>query len=121
MILGASGSGKSSLALQLLALGCCLVSDDRTEVMRKGNRLLATAPIQISGLIEARGIGILNVPVVGSHPVVLIVDLDVKETDRLPEDRTTQVLDIDLPVLRKSDEPHFPAAILLYLKHNSAG
>ena len=36
LILGPSGSGKSALALQLIALGAQLVADDRTRVSRRG-------------------------------------------------------------------------------------
>ena len=44
LILGAAGSGKSALALQLMALGCDLVSDDRTAVVAEGAKLIAAAP-----------------------------------------------------------------------------
>ena len=37
LIRGASGSGKSGLALQLMALGAGLVADDRTRLWREGD------------------------------------------------------------------------------------
>jgi len=44
MIRGASGSGKSALALQMIAMGAELVSDDRTSLIVHENRLIASPP-----------------------------------------------------------------------------
>ena len=60
LITGPSGSGKSDLALRLLDRGFALVSDDQTMVKRDGDRLLATAPPNIAGKLEIRGIGIVE-------------------------------------------------------------
>lgn len=120
LITGASGQGKSSLALQLMAFGAGLVADDRTRLwtqnMPTGPELWADAPETLRGQIEARGLGILQARVDGASPVRLIVDLDRRETERLPPFRTTVLLDICLPVLHRVDSPAFPAAILQYLK-----
>src|SRR5262245_61986603 len=62
LILGASGRGKSALALALTATGAALVADDRVEIVRRGRALVARAPAALAGLVEARGIGILPVP-----------------------------------------------------------
>lgn len=43
LILGPSGSGKSALALELMALGADLVADDRTEIEGQGPDLVAAA------------------------------------------------------------------------------
>lgn len=116
LIKGASGRGKSALALQLLALGALLVSDDRTILTAEGGVLVASAPPQIRGLIEARGIGILNAEIVPTAPIWSVIDLDHRETARLPHPRVTEILGIDVPCLHKIDGAHFPAAILQYLK-----
>ena len=116
LILGASGQGKSGLALQLMAFGADLVADDRTQIWRDGNGLMADAPDTIRGRIEARGVGILAAPHPGAVKLALIVDMDHEESDRLPPARTERVLDVDLPVIRKSAAAHFPAAIMAYLK-----
>lgn len=115
LIRGKSGSGKSSLALQLLALGGKLVSDDRTHILRRDGLLLATAPAPIRGRIEARGIGILKVPSIDQARVTLIVDMDQMETQRLPERRKDTILGLDIAVVRKSENTCFPSAIALYL------
>ncbi|MDM8166296.1 HPr kinase/phosphorylase [Roseovarius sp.] len=115
LIRGASGSGKSGLALQLMALGAGLVADDRTRLWREGDTLMADAPPAIRGWIEAREVGILTAPPAGPAPVALVIDMDETETDRLPEHRTVTLLGADIPLARKSELTHFPAAILTYL------
>ena len=121
LIRGASGSGKSAMALQLLALGAGLIADDRTVLTRAAGQLIADAPPILHGLIEARGVGILNCPAVGPAPLALIVDMDRPEHERLPGWHQETVLDVTLPVLGNPDAPHFPSAILLYLKNGRHG
>lgn len=120
LILGAAGRGKSSLALQLMAYGCDLVSDDRTALAAEGGKLIAAAPSRIHGLIEARGIGILAADAIAAARLALVVDLDREETDRLPPLRRHVLLGVSLPLLHRSGSSHFPAAILQYLKAGRA-
>jgi HPr kinase/phosphorylase len=115
LITGPSGSGKSALALELIALGAQLVADDRVILWRDGDRLLARAPAPIRGLIEARGVGLLRAEPLDDVPVALLIDLSETETDRLPPHRTRTVLGIALPLLHKVGSPHFTAAVRLYL------
>ncbi|MFO7759635.1 MAG: serine kinase [Roseovarius sp.] len=117
LIRGASGRGKSGLALQLMAMGAVLVSDDRTRLWRAGDTLMADAPGTIRGRIEARGVGILRVPPSGPVPVVLLVDLDLTATDRLPPPVHETVMGVALPCIENVHYAHFPATILLYLRH----
>ncbi|WP_120500355.1 HPr kinase/phosphorylase [Roseovarius sp. EL26] len=121
LIRGASGQGKSGLALQLLALGAELVSDDRTRIWSQGDTLMSDAPDTIRDQIEARGVGIMTSPSCGPRPVSLIVDLDHAEQDRLPKWHQDTLQGICLPVLYHADFVHFPAAILLYLKYGRVG
>ena len=59
---GASGIGKSECALDLVAHGHRLVSDDVVEVRRIGTeRLSGTAPELLREHLEIRGLGILNI------------------------------------------------------------
>ena len=115
LILGPSGAGKSGLALQLIALGCRLVSDDRTILWSSGGQIWARAPQTIRGQIEARGIGILAAETAGPSAVRLAIDLASEETARLPVARTFDICGQAIPCLRRVAAPHFPAAILLHL------
>src|SRR3954454_8456456 len=69
LVTGPSGTGKSDLALRLLDRGFTLVSDDQTIVKKDGNRLLASAPPNIAGKLEIRGIGIMDMERVDNVPV----------------------------------------------------
>lgn len=120
LILGRAGAGKSGLALQLMAHGCELVSDDRTAIAAQDGALLAAAPASIRGWIEARFVGILAADAVASARVALVVDLDLVETDRLPPRRSRSLLGISLPLVQRVESAHFPAAILQYLKSGRA-
>jgi HPr kinase/phosphorylase len=115
LILGRSGAGKSSLALQLIALGAALVADDRTRVTLGPKGLVASPPDTIRGRIEARGIGLLTLPHEPEAPLSLAVDLDEAEPARLPHPHHVTILGHRLPCLRRAEGPHFPAAVLMTL------
>jgi HPr kinase/phosphorylase len=116
LILGASGRGKSALALELMARGAVLVADDQTEITGRDGALYARCPKAIRGRIEARGVGILAAQTVAVARVGLIVDLDQVEERRLPPLRTITLEGVDLPLVHSIVQTHFPAAILQYLK-----
>jgi serine kinase of HPr protein (carbohydrate metabolism regulator) len=99
MIGGPSGSGKSDLALRLLDRGFTLVSDDQTIVRKDNGRILASAPPNIRGKLEIRGIGIVEMDCVSDVPVALFVEL-TSDILRMPDDsRERLVLDVKLPLI----------------------
>ena len=99
LITGPSGSGKSDLALRLLDRGFTLVSDDQTLVKRDRDRLLASAPPNIAGKLEIRGIGIVEMDTVTDIPVALLVEL-TSDIQRLPDDsRERPILGVSLPLI----------------------
>ena len=105
------------MALEMMALGGLLVSDDRTVVTVDTGEVYVTAPAAIKGLIEARGVGILSAPAVGPVAVSLVVDMSMVETVRFPPERKTTILAQSLPLLYNVESRYFPMAILQYLRH----
>lgn len=116
LIIGASGAGKSTLALELLALGGVLVADDRVILTAKGAALIAQAPATVAGLIEARGVGVLNAAYQDTARVTLVIDLDTKEPDRIPIRRQVTILGCDIPLLYRSKSIHLAPAILQWMR-----
>jgi serine kinase of HPr protein (carbohydrate metabolism regulator) len=99
LISGRSGSGKSDLALRLIDRGASLVSDDYTIVRRVGGKLLASAPPNIAGKLEIRGIGIVELPASGDSPVCIMVDLN-GQVERMPAaTEPVVVAGISLPIV----------------------
>ncbi len=84
LLTGVSDSGKSDLALRLIDRGAQLVSDDYTDLAVESGSLVARAPATIAGLIEVRGLGIINIGALDSAIVRLHVALDAPGT-RLPD------------------------------------
>ncbi len=115
LITGASGAGKSSLALTMIALGADLVADDRTDVFVQNGVVMAMPPPKLHGLIEARQVGILRLAALTSVQICAVVDLDKVETDRLPPIRHRDILGIQQDLFYKSHYQHFPAALMCYL------
>ncbi|HYY56740.1 MAG TPA: HPr(Ser) kinase/phosphatase [Pyrinomonadaceae bacterium] len=101
---GASGIGKSECALDLVARGHRLVSDDVVEIRRTGpDRLIGSAPELLHAHLEIRGLGIINIRDlfgVSAISAAKTIDLSIRlerwddalEVDRLGID--AQVLDI---------------------------
>ena len=116
LIIGASGSGKSTLALELMAYGAQLVADDRTNLHRQGDHLIASAPTATKGQIEARGVGILHATVAVNATVTLVVNLDHVEETRLPLRRSTDYIGVNLPLICQTGAPGFAAAVLQHLR-----
>jgi serine kinase of HPr protein (carbohydrate metabolism regulator) len=108
LIRGPAGAGKSRLALGLIAAAqtgllpfARLVADDRVELQACNGRLLARAPSALAGLIEARGLGIRQVPHESLAIIGTVVDLAAADAQRLPapSERQTVIEGIPLPRL----------------------
>jgi HPr kinase/phosphorylase len=116
LIMGPAGSGKSALALQLMALGADLVADDQAELALNGDQVIARCPLALQGLIEARGVGILRARAIPQAEIALVADLSQPEPDRLPPRRSITLLGKTLDLVLGRGNPHFPASVLCYLQ-----
>ena len=99
LIRGASGAGKSRLALGLIdAVGtgglrfARLIADDRVILEAAHGRLVVRAPPPIAGLVEERGRGILACAYEDLAVVGLIVDLAAADAARMPEGRALETV-----------------------------
>lgn len=98
LLRGAPGSGKSDLALRLIDEGAGLVADDYTELKLDNDKLCATAPSAIQGLLEVRGVGIVRIGCVPRVPVSALFDLvALADIERLPEPQMERFEGIDIP------------------------
>ena len=100
LLRGASGVGKSDLALRLLAVGWRLVADDRTQLWRDADQVFGRAPAVLAGRIELRGQGVFGgLPVQSFAPITLIADClpPGQAMERVPEATFEQLLGVTIP------------------------
>ena len=120
LIEGPSGAGKSDLALRAIADGWSLVADDRTVLWLSGGRLFGRAAPALSGLIEARGLGVLSEPVRALVSVDLVVECIPRPEDieRAPEFQARSLLGVEIPSVRLyATAVSAPAKRTLALRH----
>ena len=103
LIVGRSGSGKSSLAINLLALGSKLVADDQCELIRKNNGFSISKPDSLPKSIEIRGVGLVSVPMVNETSLDWVVNMDQVEKERMPTPRFTKIGGFRVPTIFGKD------------------
>ncbi|MGL4974446.1 MAG: HPr kinase/phosphorylase [Bosea sp. (in: a-proteobacteria)] len=91
LLRGASGTGKSSLGLELIRSArqqsrfARLVADDRTMLSVRAGLLIARPVPSIAGYIERRGLGLTPEPHLEAAVVGMVVDCLGKPPERMPE------------------------------------
>jgi serine kinase of HPr protein (carbohydrate metabolism regulator) len=101
LLRGPSGSGKSDLALRLIDQGGRLVADDQVELSVVRDRVHALAPKSISGRLEVRGLGIVELAPCADATLGLVVDLaSPEEVERMPEPSSVVLLGLALPLIK---------------------
>ena len=103
LIVGRSGSGKSSLAINLLALGSKLVADDQCELVRKNNSFRISKPASLPKSIEIRGVGLVSVPMVNETSLDWVVNMDEVEKERMPTPQFTEIGGFRVPTVFGKD------------------
>jgi HPr kinase/phosphorylase len=117
IILGASGSGKSGLALRLMARGARLIADDQVILARDARgEIFARAPAPLVGLIEARGIGIIQVEAVQAR-VALAVDLGRLSSARMPQPQMITYLGTAIRLISGGNVPNLDEALTILMQN----
>lgn len=99
LIQGPSGVGKTSLALQLIERGATLIGDDVVEVYIKNGKLYCQSKEKLKGVVEIRGLGLISgLKVAKASPVLCVIRLHKKPTERLPKNKTILLLGKKVPV-----------------------
>ena len=102
LIIGKSGLGKSDLALRLINnKGAVLVSDDRTDINVENDKIYASSPNTIKGMLEVRGIGIINLDSCNQAEVKLVISLvdDMAKIERMPAEKFYCLKDVKIPMI----------------------
>ncbi|NQU60710.1 MAG: aldolase [Rhodospirillales bacterium] len=118
LLLGPSASGKSDLALRLIDDGARLVADDRVDLCLIDGRLMASAPAELAGKLEVRGLGIQPMDAVPKTAIALAVELvALNEIERVPEPAVREFLRLSIPLVRLYGlEASAPAKVRVALK-----
>lgn len=95
LIEGASGTGKSDLALRALDHGFRLVADDRVILWACEGRLFGRAPATLAGLMEVRGVDVVTQTPLPFCEVGLVLEPGAPE--RLPDPDWAERLGVRLP------------------------
>ena len=113
LILGPSGVGKSYLAIEMLAMGANLISDDRVWLRNSASGLMLHTAGLLAGRIEARGLGLISCPVEACAPLKYCLDLSLISKARLPS--LQEVTKLGHKILVLPGGPIVPQAAALVL------
>ncbi len=120
LVIGKSGAGKSSLAIELVSLGASLVGDDQIVLSENDGIVVARALSRTSGpnpgAIEARQIGILEAPVCERVALMVVIDLDRPESSRLPGAHKILLGETPIPLLHGQGVNGLGPAVALILR-----
>lgn len=123
LIEGPSGTGKSDLAVRMIGTGFRLVADDRVLVWTSGGRLFGKAPTAISGLLEARGVGVIPATPLEFCEISLVVKCQSKASavERMPDSAPVKILNVSVPQIELWPfEAAGPAKLRRALEHLGA-
>jgi serine kinase of HPr protein (carbohydrate metabolism regulator) len=129
LIRGASGSGKSQLALALIQAAQAgilrfarLVADDRALLVKHHGRIVVRPVAALAGLIEVRGLGIRRLPHETAAVLGCVVDLAAPDTKRLPAPPEREITLDGITFPRLGIAPGEPAlpVVLAWLRSSAA-
>lgn len=112
LLMGESGMGKSEIALELIRKGHILVADDRVDISRVHNTLVGKAPELLEGMLEIRGIGVIDVArmfggssLLEEDHIELVIKLEKYDSNTEyarvgnEEEKTMNILNLEVPMI----------------------
>jgi len=94
-----------------MALGADLLADDGVILEPRDEGVALSCPAAISGMIEARGVGLLSVNSIDATKLAIVVDLDKTAPSRLPVPEVTAILGHDFPLICGKEAPNLAAIV----------
>jgi HPr kinase/phosphorylase len=125
LITGESGIGKSETALELIKRGHRLVADDAVDIKEIDGILKGKAPYITSGMMEVRGMGIIDVPalyglssVLSEKTIHMVIYLeqwkDEEDYDRLGIEQTyIEILNVPIKKMTLPIRPGRNLAVII--------
>jgi len=125
LITGESGIGKSETALELIKRGHRLVADDAVDIKEIDGVLKGKAPYITSGMMEVRGMGIIDVPalyglssVLSDKTIHMVIYLeqwkDDEDYDRLGIEQTyIEILNVPIKKMTLPIRPGRNLAVII--------
>lgn len=118
LIRGHSGAGKSSFALSLLNHGFRLVADDQVRTVVENGALIAEPADNLKGLLEVRGVGILQMNYSPRCTLRYLVDLVPGYVpERLPKSRQKYLSGVPLQIFQMDSRDPKSIEKILVLFH----
>lgn len=124
LITGESGIGKSEVALELIKRGHMLVTDDAVEIKLVDGILYGTSPYITSGMLEVRGMGIINIQtlyglssILEEKTIDLVIHLEQwrehEDYDRVGMPEYINILNIPVRRMRMPVKPGRNIAVII--------
>ncbi len=125
LLTGESGIGKSECALELIKRGHRLIADDAVDIKEIDGTLVGSCPYITSGMLEVRGMGIIDIPaiygtssVLNTKTISIMISLNLwnenEEYDRLGIDNEfTDILNVPLRKITLPIRPGRNIAVII--------
>ena len=125
LLTGESGIGKSECALELIKRGHRLIADDAVDIKEIDGVLLGSCPYITTGMLEVRGMGIIDIPAIygtssvsNTKTISLMISLNIwnenEEYDRLGIDNEyTDILNIPVRKITLPIRPGRNIAVII--------
>ena len=118
LLTGESGIGKTGLMLSMLERGAKLVADDQVLLSLGDNKLLASAPASLKGIVELSGLAVVEMnDVLEQTAVDIHIHLTAELTDRIADlDKKSHFLGTSILQLELyAQDSHLPQKLSHFL------